>query len=84
MENTAFIRSDYELDIDELLVGEKISIGGQKWYKIFDTSNILTTLKLPQTKKYRDTTTVINNSCSLVFTRSLLFLTQVSLAIHTS
>ena len=30
VENTAFIRSEYELGVDELLVGEKTPIGGQK------------------------------------------------------
>ena len=30
VENTAFIRSEYELEVGELLVGEKRSIGGQK------------------------------------------------------
>ncbi len=71
VENAAFKCSEYKLQLGELLVTEKSSIGGQKWYKIFDTSNILTTLKLPQTKKYRDTTTVINNSCSLAYASSL-------------
>ena len=51
VENTAFIRSDYDLELGELLVGEKTSIGGQKCCKIFDTSNILTTPKLSRTKK---------------------------------
>lgn len=30
VENTAFIRSEYELGVDELLVSEKTPIGGQK------------------------------------------------------
>ena len=69
MENSAIIRSEYELAVDELLVGGKTSIGGQKCCKIFDTSNILTTLKLPQTKKYRDTLkfiSIVVHSLSLV------------------